>query len=67
MKTATPPQVDAKITGSLPQGQALVVATGDAAKLWAKGASLGEQTGAIMLNGVQVRCFLPFTSHSTFI
>ena len=32
----------------------LVIATGDAGKVWAAGAPLGHQTGAIFVNGVTV-------------
>ncbi|KAF9004660.1 hypothetical protein BDQ17DRAFT_1278843 [Cyathus striatus] len=50
----TPPTVDVKIIGNLPTGNKLVIATGEAGRHWARGASLGEQTGAVMVNGVQI-------------
>jgi hypothetical protein len=49
--------VDVKLTGSVQQGKPLVLATGHAGKFWAKGANLGEQVGAIMVNEVQVFSF----------
>ena len=33
----------------------LIIATGDAGKYWAKGSRLGEQTGSVQVNGVEVR------------
>lgn len=49
--------VDVKIVGAIEGrvGRALVVATSEAGKVWAKGAKLGEQSGGVMVNGVQVR------------
>ncbi|KAF7977536.1 hypothetical protein HWV62_3310 [Athelia sp. TMB] len=46
---------DVKITGDIKErnGRSLVVATGDVAKVWARGANLGEQIGAVLVNGVQ--------------
>lgn len=49
-----PVTVDVQITGETSTNRPLVVATGDSAAYWAKGASLCEQTGAIGVNGVQV-------------
>ncbi|GLB41105.1 hypothetical protein LshimejAT787_0903200 [Lyophyllum shimeji] len=43
-----------KILGDLPQGRDLVIATGDVAKYWARGADLGEQSGAVAVNNIQV-------------
>jgi hypothetical protein len=37
------------------EGKTLVIASGYAGKVWARGANLGEQSGAVMVNGVQVR------------
>ncbi|CAA7270769.1 unnamed protein product [Cyclocybe aegerita] len=45
--------VEVKILGDLPSGN-LVVASEAAGKIWAKGASLGEQTGAVYANNVQI-------------
>ncbi|KZP27712.1 hypothetical protein FIBSPDRAFT_780625 [Athelia psychrophila] len=49
-------EVNVKLTGDIKQrrGRTLVVATGHAAKIWAKGANLGEQIGGALVNGVQV-------------
>jgi len=53
--SSAPNQVAAvKILGELPQGRNLIVATGDVAKYWARGADLGEQSGAIAVNNIQV-------------
>ena len=46
--------VNVKIAGDLPTGSTVAVATGDVAAFWAKGASLGEQIGAVFVNDVQV-------------
>jgi hypothetical protein len=50
-------KVDVKLTGSVQQGKPLVHASGHAGKFWAKGANLGEQVGAIMVNEIQVFSF----------
>jgi hypothetical protein len=50
-----PVNFDVKIAGDTPQGKGLLVATGDFARLWAKGADLGEQSAAVYVNNVQVR------------
>jgi hypothetical protein len=49
---------EVKILGDVKrfEGRTLVIAGGDAGKVWARGAKLGEQSGAVMVNGVQVRC-----------
>ena len=49
---------EVKILGDVKrfEGRTLVIASGDAGKVWARGAKLGEQSGAVMVNGVQVRC-----------
>jgi hypothetical protein len=54
--------VEVKVLGDVDGrlGGTLVVATGEAGKVWAKGAKLGEQSGAVMVNGVQVRIILYF-------
>jgi len=49
-----PPSLEVNVLGQFQPNRALVVATGDAAKVWAKGAQLGEQNGAVMANGIQV-------------
>jgi hypothetical protein len=54
LSKAPPPTIDVNIIGQIPLSRGLVVASGDAAKVWAKGAQLGEQSGAVMANGVQV-------------
>jgi len=47
--------IDIKITiENVRKGQALVIATGHAGRFWAQGASLGEQSGTVMLNRIQV-------------
>lgn len=48
------PELDIKLVGDLPAQRSLVVATGDPGAFWARGADLGEQTGAVAVNGVQV-------------
>lgn len=47
--------INVKFIGDLPQLQSLVIATGDVANFWAKGTDLGEQSGAILVNEIQVR------------
>lgn len=42
--------------GDLVPGKVLFIASGDAGKVWAKGAQLGEQKGAVLVNNIQV-CF----------
>ncbi|KAG5653778.1 hypothetical protein H0H81_010619 [Sphagnurus paluster] len=44
---------DARVIGNIPEGRSLVLATGDVAKYWARGALLGEQSGAVMVNNIQ--------------
>jgi len=48
--------VEVKILGNVEgvEGRKLVIASGEAGKVWARGANLGEQSGAVMVNGVQV-------------
>lgn len=46
---------DVEVIGDLPPSHSLVIATGDIAKFWARGADLGEQSGMIAVNGIQVR------------
>ncbi|RDB26691.1 hypothetical protein Hypma_005282 [Hypsizygus marmoreus] len=53
--SSEPNQVaDVKVIGELPQERNIVVATGDVAKYWARGANLGEQSGAVAVNNIQV-------------
>ncbi|KAF7324833.1 Membrane-bound transcription factor site-2 protease-like [Mycena kentingensis (nom. inval.)] len=47
------PSVDVQLVGLQPT-TTLLVATGDAAKVWARGANLGEQVGAAYVNKIQV-------------
>ncbi|TFK37065.1 hypothetical protein BDQ12DRAFT_685759 [Crucibulum laeve] len=61
-------QVEVKFIGDVPSERNLIIATGDAGKVWARGASLGEQTGAVMVNGVQIGLvFSPFWTKSNVI
>jgi hypothetical protein len=46
---------DVQVMGDLPRSHPLVIATGDIAKFWARGANLGEQCGVIAVDGIQVR------------
>ncbi|KAG6908442.1 hypothetical protein DXG01_004525 [Tephrocybe rancida] len=56
------------IPGDLPQGKSLVIATGDIAKYWARGADLGEQSGGGYVNKVQAGLiFSPEWTISTII
>ncbi|PPQ82693.1 hypothetical protein CVT25_009423 [Psilocybe cyanescens] len=65
---SAPTKYDINIVGDLPKSQTLVVASGDAGKFWAKGAELGEQTGAVFVNKVQVGLvFNPTWTSSTVI
>lgn len=47
-------ELDIKLLGDIPPQRNLVVATGDPGAFWARGADLGEQTGAVAVNGVQI-------------
>ncbi|KAF4610202.1 hypothetical protein D9613_010601 [Agrocybe pediades] len=47
-------KVEVKVLGDIPTGNSLFIASGDSGKLWAKGAELGEQSGSVMANGVQI-------------
>ncbi|KAG5645964.1 hypothetical protein DXG03_004756 [Asterophora parasitica] len=59
---------DVKILGQLPPGRNLVIATGDVAKYWARGAELGEQSGAVYVNNIQVGLmFNPSWTKNTII
>lgn len=59
---------DARVIGNIPEGRSLVLATGDVAKYWARGALLGEQSGAVMVNNIQVGLiFSPPWTRATII
>jgi len=47
-------QLDLKITHNFQQGKKMIIASNEASSVWSRGASLGEQTGMITLNAVQV-------------
>jgi glyoxylate carboligase len=47
-------EIDIKITYSVRHSKKLIVAVGDVARFWSKGVNLGEQTGLITVNGIQV-------------
>lgn len=50
-------EVDVKFTGDVRQrsGRSIVVAIGQVARIWGKGANFGEQIGDVSVNGIQVR------------
>jgi hypothetical protein len=50
----TEPEIQVKITGNIPKNVNLIVASGLAGKSWAMGATLGEHSGQVFVNGVQV-------------
>lgn len=43
-----------KVVGDLSSNRPLIVVSGNAGQYWAKGSSLGEQTGAVYVNDTQV-------------
>jgi hypothetical protein len=47
-------KLDVKLVGNIPAHRGLVVASGDPGPFWARGADLGEQTGAVAMNGLQI-------------
>jgi len=60
--------VDVQIMGHIQAGKNIILATGDAAKFWARGASLGEQTGGVYVNKVEVGLvFNPSWTSSTIV
>ncbi|KAK0440973.1 hypothetical protein EV421DRAFT_1904906 [Armillaria borealis] len=60
--------VNVKIVGSIPTAGKLIVASGDAGRIWARGANLGEQTGAVYVNQISVGlCFNPKWTSATII
>ncbi|TFK24081.1 hypothetical protein FA15DRAFT_756744 [Coprinopsis marcescibilis] len=63
-----PTKVDISIQGNIEKGGSLVVANTEIGAFWAKGAHLGEQTAAIMVNKIQVGLvFTPAWTRSTII
>ncbi|KIM43635.1 hypothetical protein M413DRAFT_443557 [Hebeloma cylindrosporum] len=62
------PKIEVKILGNIATGSNLVIASGDAGKIWAKGANLGEQTATVAVNGVQIGLvFNPSWTEATVI
>ncbi|KAF9443435.1 hypothetical protein P691DRAFT_713297 [Macrolepiota fuliginosa MF-IS2] len=62
------PELTVKLIGDVPAQRSLVVATADPGAFWARGTDLGEQTGAIAANGVQVGLvFNPAWTNATVI
>ncbi|KAK0211134.1 hypothetical protein DFS33DRAFT_1407531 [Desarmillaria ectypa] len=60
--------VNVKIVGSISTAGKLIVASGDAGKIWARGANLGEQTGAVYVNEISVGlCFNPKWTSATIV
>jgi hypothetical protein len=51
----TVPQYVFTITGATNDNKPLILASGDVAKFWARGAGLGEQVGGISVDDIQVR------------
>jgi hypothetical protein len=49
------PDFSTSVVGDLPGDKPLLVACGDAGRVWGAGATLGEQAGALHVDGVQVR------------
>lgn len=47
--------MNVKIVGSIPTAGKLIITSGDAGRIWARGAKLGEQTGAVYVNEISVR------------
>ncbi|KAG7448183.1 uncharacterized protein BT62DRAFT_757700 [Guyanagaster necrorhizus] len=63
-----PEPLNVQIVGSIPTAGKLIVASGDAGKIWARGDNLGEQTGAVYVNGISVcLCFNPEWTSATII
>ncbi|KAH6904323.1 hypothetical protein BKA70DRAFT_1154447 [Coprinopsis sp. MPI-PUGE-AT-0042] len=63
-----PAPIEVQIQGNVQPGSPLVIATGQVAGLWAKGADLGEQIAAICVNKVQVGLvFKPTWTQATVI
>jgi len=52
--SAPNPTPDVEFAGDFPRGRDLIIATGDVAKFWARGADLQEQSGGVYVNEVQV-------------
>ncbi|KAF8901138.1 hypothetical protein CPB84DRAFT_1623299, partial [Gymnopilus junonius] len=59
---------DVRISGDIPVGNTLAIASADVALFWAKGASLGEQIGGVFVNKIQIGLvFKPQWTKSTVI
>ncbi|KAF8625695.1 hypothetical protein AX15_005265 [Amanita polypyramis BW_CC] len=57
-----------RILGSFSKGKSVIIATGEGGKYWAKGAKLGEQTGTVQANNIEVGLvFNPSWSDATVI
>ncbi|KAF9527186.1 hypothetical protein CPB83DRAFT_856518 [Crepidotus variabilis] len=57
-----------KIIGQAKEAKPLIVASEDAGRIWAKGADLGEQVGAVAVNNIQIGLiFNPAWTSSTII
>ena len=54
--------VEVNIVGDVKDrvGGALVIVTGEAGRVWTRSGTLGEQSGAVMVNQVQVRSLMHF-------
>ncbi|KAK0463702.1 uncharacterized protein EV420DRAFT_1618658 [Desarmillaria tabescens] len=60
--------VSIKMVGSVSTAGKLIVASGDAGRIWARGANLGEQTGAVYVNDISMGlCFNPKWTSATII
>ncbi|KAF8632646.1 hypothetical protein AX17_004779 [Amanita inopinata Kibby_2008] len=49
-----PSALSVRIVGNLQKGRGLMVVSGEGGKYWAKGAKLGQQTGTVQANNVEV-------------
>ncbi|KAJ3890304.1 hypothetical protein GG344DRAFT_88927 [Lentinula edodes] len=68
LSSETSSPLEMKVVGDLSSNRPLIVVSGNAGKYWAKGSSLGEQTGAVYVNDTQVGLvFTPSWSKSTII
>ncbi|KAJ4488198.1 hypothetical protein J3R30DRAFT_3434010 [Lentinula aciculospora] len=60
--------LEIKIAGDMPSNHPLILASGNSGKYWAKGCSLGKQTGAVYVDEIQVGLiFNPSWTKSTII
>ncbi|KAJ3839476.1 hypothetical protein F5878DRAFT_616356 [Lentinula raphanica] len=65
---ALSPLPDIKLVGDISLDRPLILASGNAGKYWAKGCSLGEQTGAVYVDETQVGLmYRPSWTRSTII